>query len=392
MAVGRVRTADAEERRINAGRRTTTTKPTPKPASSVGEFGSDAAWMNIIKPEYSALQGFGVITPEGSINPDYTARQVENFLAAGSAGRNYVNTPKPTTTSAGTGKSSTMDVLRALVSGLGNTSQADINSAYGNMISGAQTSAADRQALIDTYYGGAENRAQQRLNDTLSRLQSLIGGARGELSTQTAEGTQRIDEATQRALSTLGGQANPYAGLQAIAAPVAESPLMNNLQALGQNTQGLSALRDMFVSEAAQQRGSAQDMINMLSAAQQAAQQGRIADVQLARGAAQQDLGAAQRAAAQMLTNQQLQSEQTARSAFDTEIGNLQQAALQARLSGQTELSNALMQLAQAQLQATLSERSNQTTRQDQVLASLLRAAEGGLNVSSLLPLLGGTR
>lgn len=379
--------ADAQEGRINVGRRPQ--KPVKPVASSSDEWGNDAAIMNAILPEYQTLQDYGVISPTGEVNPN-AGININRFIETGLAARNFLASPTTTKAATGTGRSPVVDVLRAMVTGLGKGNEGDIASAYGNLINSAQSQNAERQAMIDRYYGGAENAAQQRLNDTLTRLQTLIGGARGELNTQTAEGTQRIDESTQRALAALGAQANPYAGLQAIAAPVAESPLMGNLQALGQNTQGLSALRDMFTSEAAQQRGSAQDMINMLSAAQQASQQGRMTDVELARGAAQQDLGAAQRAAAQMLTNQQLQGEQAAQQAYASEIGNLQQAALQARLSGQTELANALSQLSQTQLQATLNERANQTSRRDQIIAALLQAAQSGRDVSSLLPLLGG--
>ena len=385
--------ADAQEGRINVGRKprkpVKPVAPTKPAVPSSNEWGNDAAIMNAILPEYQTLQDYGAISPTGEVNPN-AGVNINKFIETGLAARNFLATPTTTKAATGTGRSPVVDVLRAMVTGLGKGNESDIASTYGNLINSAQSQGAERQAMIDRYYGGAEGAAQQRLNDTLTRLQTLIGGARTELGTQTAEGTQRIDESTQRALAALGAQANPYAGLQALGVPVSESPLMGNLQALGQNTQGLSALRDMFAAESAQGRNSAQNMINVLSAAQQAAQQGRMTDVELARGAAQQDLDAAQRAAAQMLTNQQLQGEQAAQQTYTGEIGNLQQAALQARLSGQTELANVLSQLSQSQLQATLGERANQTSRRDQIIAALLQAAQSGNDVSSLLPFLGG--
>lgn len=123
----------------------------------------------------------------------------------------------------------------------------------------------------------------------------------------------------------------------------------------------------------------------MMAASETAGQQGRRLDVEAARGGAQQDLAAAQRAAAQLLTNQSLQGEQAARDAFDQAMSGLGQSALQARLGVGNQLSDVLNQLGLGQLQATLQDRQSQQARRDAMAEQLLALAGNGIDVSGLM-------
>ncbi len=401
--VRRYGSADAEERRINIGRTqprstgTTSSGSTPvygkNPALDMYE--GNVPWKQIAAGDQdfvAASQEWDAL-PSKPAGIDKWTWIYHNAMA----GKRAQNPTAPPTTSGGGGggggNANIMSALQSIVSGMNAGGSANnIASGYGGLMTGARENAAAQRALIDQFYGGAESSAQARLNDTLARLQTLIGGARGELDTQTTEGRQRIDETTQRVADLIGAQQNPYASLMATAAPVAEAPLMANLQALGQNTQGLSALQNMFASDAAQNRNATQDMINMLSASNVAAQQGRATDVQAARGAAQQDLSAAQRAAAQLLTNQLLQGEQAARGAFDEQMMNLGQGALQARLGASGQLSDVLNQLGLGQLQATLQDQAGQQSRRDSLIEQLLSLSSRGVDVSGLISQLMGAR
>lgn len=387
--------ADSMERQIEAGRRRTTT---PAPASSgVGEFGSNEAWNQLYGNYLNELQDLGLVNENYIPVSGTTAGGVGSYL--GQRARTTAPTAATAATTGGgtggmsAGQRNTLSALQSWIAGLGGGSEADITSGYGSLIDAARTRGAEQQAMIDRFYGGAESAAQNRLNQTLASLQSLIGGARTELDTQSAEGRQRIDEATQRVAQALAGQQNPFAGLMAQAAPVAQAPLMANLQALGQNTQGLSALQDMLISDAAQNRNAMQDMINMLSASEQAARQSRAADVEFARSGAQQDLAANQRAAAQLLTQNQIAQELAARQAADREMFQLGEGALQARLAGANQLGDILSQLSLGQLGAVLGERQTQAGQRNALAEQLLALATTGVDVSGLMrQLLGGGR
>lgn len=392
--------ADTMERQVNVGR----TQP-PKPPSgttrvraglpaALDMYEGQLPWKEIAAgnqdfvnaaAEWDALP----TKPEGIDKWTWIYHNAQAARrAAGTAASDLSNPFGGSGGSGGSGSginANTLSALRSLIGGMGGGSAADIASGYGGLIGGARENAASQQALIDQFFGGEQGRAQTRLNETLARLQSLIGGARGELDTQTTEGRQRIDETTQRALNLISGQQNPFASLQAVSAPVAESPLMANLQALGQNTQGLSALQNMFTSDAAANRNAVQDLVNMMAASQTAGQQSRALDVEAARGGAQQDLAAAQRAAAQLLSNQQIQGEQAARDAFDQAMSGLGQNALQARLGVGNQLSDVLNQLGLGQLQATLQDRASQQSRRDAMAEQLLALASRGVDVSGLM-------
>ncbi len=397
--------ADTQERRLNVGRPRSTGTTGTTSSGTTPVYGKNPAldmyegrlpWkeLNANNPDYVAAEEYwNSLSPQQQAGQDkwYNISRFANSAAAGAnAAMNERNRPPSSGGGAGGGNASMLDALRAMVQRSGRGNEADITSMYGSLTDAARQRAVDQQNMIDQFYGGAQSSAQARLNDTLSRLQSLIGGARTELDTQTTEGRQRIDDTTQRVLAALGNQRNPYEGVQALAAPVAQSPLMANLQALGQNTAGLSALQNMFAADAAQNRNATQDMINMLSASNRAAQQSRMGDVEFARAGSQQDLAAAQRAAAQMLTNQSIQGEQAARNAFDEQMMNLGQGALQARLSGSSQLGDLLNQYGLGQLQAVMSDRTNRQGREDELLSTLFNLGKSGMDVRSLIAMLGG--
>jgi hypothetical protein len=151
--------------------------------------------------------------------------------------------------------------------------------------------------MISDFYGGAQANASQSNQDILSRIAGLYDQSSGEVGRQTAEGRTTIDETTQRALEALAGQANPYAGLQMADVGAVTDPMAAYSEAVGAPQGGIQALQQMLQSQNAATRGGFGNLAQLLGASQQAAQQSRIGDVNVARAGAQQDLASNQRAA-----------------------------------------------------------------------------------------------
>jgi hypothetical protein len=318
--------------------------------------------------------------------------------------------------------------------GSGQSQQDAINSLYGKLLTDTGTRGQSQQDAINKFYGGAESQLGGLNADALAMLQNQYNQISGEIGTQTDAGRTAIDESTQRALAALGGQSNPYAGLQMADVGAVTDPMAAYSQAVGAPQGGIDALQQMLQSQNAATRGGFGNLAQLLGASQQAAQQSRIGDVNVARAGAQQDLAANQRAAALQALQQSQQAQQAQQGTYaqqllglgqnrlqanlgaEQSIGDmlsqLQQSQLQANLGSQQNTGNLLSQLAQSQLQSQLGsqqntgsllsqlqqsqlqsqlgQQQNNQGRQDQLMQQLLSLAGQGIDVSQIMALLGG--
>jgi len=314
-----------------------------------------------------------------------------------------------------TGMDSINDLYGKLLTstqGSGQSQQDAINSLYGKLLTDTGTRGQSQQDAINKFYGGAESQLGGLNADALAMLQNQYNQISGEIGTQTDAGRTAIDESTQRALAALGGQSNPYAGLQMADVGAVTDPMAAYSQAVGAPQGGIDALQQMLQSQNAATRGGFNNLAQLLGASQQAAQQSRIGDVNVARAGAQQDLAANQRAAALQALQQSQQAQQAQQGTYaqqllglgqnrlqanlgaEQSIGDmlsqLQQSQLQANLGSQQNTGNLLSQLAQSQLQSQLGSQQNTQGRQDQLMQQLLSLAGQGIDVSQIMALLGG--
>lgn len=277
----------------------------------------------------------------------------------------------------------------------------DINNLYGGLADSATARAAAQEKMISDFYGGAQANASQSNQDILSRIAGLYDQSSGEVGRQTAEGRTTIDETTQRALEALAGQANPYAGLQMADVGAVTDPMAAYSQAVGAPQGGIQALQQMLQSQNAATRGGFGNLAQLLGASQQAAQQSRIGDVNVARAGAQQDLGTTSRGVLAQLMRQRNADEIAQRQSFDQQNFGMGQNALQARLSGSNSLADFLNSLGANQLSQTFGQRdagqaarlagqNRQQSRQDDLMSQLLSLAGQGVDVSQIMALLGG--
>jgi hypothetical protein len=318
--------------------------------------------------------------------------------------------------------------------GSGQSQQDAIKNLYSQLLTDTGTRGQSQQDAINKFYGGAESQLGGLNADALAMLQNQYNQISGEIGTQTDAGRATIDESTQRALAALGGQANPYANLQMASAPAVTDPMSAYTQAVGGSQGGIDALQQMLQSQNAATGGGFSNLAQLLGASNQAAQQSRIGDVNVARAGAQQDLAANQRAAALRALQQSQQAQQAQQGTYAQQLlglgqnrlqanlgaeqnmndllNQLQQSQLQANLGSQQNTSNLLSQLAQSQLQANLGSQQNtgnllsqlqqsqlqsqlgqqQNTqgRQDTLMQQLLGLAGQGIDVSQIMALLGG--
>jgi hypothetical protein len=305
------------------------------------------------------------------------------------------NKPKPKTGGGGTGGGSTanpmMSALSQYASNINSSANNPmINTGYGQLSADAQARAKAQQDMIDQFYGGAEAQLGGLNADALAMLERMYNQTAGEINTQSDAGRTTIDETTQRALEALGGQSNPYAGLQMLNAPAVSDPMAAYSQAVGAPQGGIQALQDMLQSQNATTGGGFNNLAQLLGASQQAAQQSRIGDVNVARAGAQQDLAANQRAAALQALQQSTQARQAQQGTYMQQLLGLGQGRLQAGLQNQTGLGDFLNQLGAGQLQANLGQQQNTQGRQDTLMQQLLGLAGQGVDVSQIMALLGG--
>jgi hypothetical protein len=277
----------------------------------------------------------------------------------------------------------------------------DINNLYGGLADSATARAAAQEKMISDFYGGAQANASQSNQDILSRIAGLYDQSAGEVGRQTSEGQATIDQTTQRALEALGAQSNPYAGLQMADVGAVTDPMAAYSEAVGAPQGGIQALQQMLQSQNAATRGGFGNLAQLLGASQQAAQQSRIGDVNVARAGAQQDLSTTSRGVLAQLMRQRNADEIAQRQSFDQQNFGMGQNALQARLSGSNSLADFLNSLGANQLSQTfgqrdaaqaaqLAGRNRQQSRQDDLMSQLLDLSSKGIDVSQIMALLGG--
>ena len=265
-----------------------------------------------------------------------------------------------------------------------------INAGYGQLSADAQARAKSQQDMIDQFYGGAESQLTGLNSQALAMLQNMYNQTAGEIGTQADAGRTTIDESTQRALAALGGQANPYANLQMASAPAVTDPMSAYTQAVGAPQGGIQALQDMLQSQNATIGGGFSNLAQLLGASNQAAQQSRIGDVNVARAGAQQDLASNQRAAGLQALQQLNTGQMNQQNQFAQQLLGLGQNRLQAGLQNQSGLGELLNQFGLGQLQGNLAQQSSTQGRQDQLMQQLLGLAGQGVDVSQIMALLGG--
>ena len=307
--------------------------------------------------------------------------------------------PKPTkTTSSGSGSGGNENTNDALMKALtqyatgmqGSAVNPAINAGYGQLSTDAQARAKTQQDMIDQFYGGAETQLSGLNNQALAMLQNMYNQTSGEIGIQSEAGRTTIDQTTQRALEALGGQSNPYAGLQMANVGAVTDPMAAYSQAVGAPQGGIQALQDMLQSENATTSGGFNNLAQLLGASNQAAQQSRIGDVNVARAGAQQDLAANQRSAGLQALQQLNAGQMNQQNQFSEQMLGLGQNRLQAGLQNQSGLGELLNQFGLGQLQANLGQQQNTQGRQDQLMQQLLGLAGQGVDVSQIMALLGG--
>jgi hypothetical protein len=351
---------------------------------------ADNSWM-----QQPALQSF---IQEGQ-KAGYAGNRLKAWVMtrAFPNGLNFGGTPKPKPNT-GTGDGQKADPnapLMAALSGYAknmgaNTGMDSINSLFGKLLTDIGARGQSQQDAINQFYGGAETQLGGLNADALAMLQNQYNQVSGEIGTQSDAGRTTIDESTQRALAALGGQSNPYAGLQMADVGAVTDPMAAYSQAVGAPQGGIDALQQMLQSQNAATRGGFGNLAQLLGASNQAAQQSRIGDVNVARAGAQQDLSANQRAASLQALQQSQQARQAQQGTYAQQLLGLGQNRLQANLGAQQSMGDMLNQLQQAQLQSQLGQQQNTQGRQDTLMQQLLGLAGQGIDVSQIMALLGG--
>ena len=359
-------------------------------AAAPARAAADLSWMN-----NPAFAGFVDEGKQQGLAGNLLASWVTERALAGADFSGF-NKPKPQTGGGGgTGSKSTANPMMSALSQYATNINSSannpmINTGYGQLSADAQARAKAQQDMIDQFYGGAEAQLGGLNADALAMLERMYNQTAGEINTQSDAGRATIDETTQRALEALGGQGNPYAGLQMANAPAVSDPMAAYSQAAGAPQGGIQALQDMLQSQNATTGGGFNNLAQLLGASQQASQQSRIGDVNVARAGAQQDLSANQRAAALQALQQSTQARQAQQGTYMQQLLGLGQGRLQAGLQNQTGLGDLLNQLGAGQLQANLSQQQNTQGRQDTLMQQLLGLAGQGVDVSQIMALLGG--
>jgi hypothetical protein len=284
-----------------------------------------------------------------------------------------------------------MKALTQYATGIGSSGvNPAINAGYGQLSADAQARAKAQQDMIDQFYGGAETQLGGLNSQALALLQNQYNQVAGEIGTQSDAGRATIDDSTQRALAALGAQSNPYAGLQMADIGAVSDPMAAYSQSVGASQGGIDALQQMLQSQNATTSGGFSNLAQLLGASNQAAQQSRIGDVNVARAGAQQDLAANQRMAGLQALQQSQTAQQAQQGTYAQQMLGLGQGRLNAGLQNQSGLGDLLNQLGLGQLQGNLTQQSNTQGRQDTLMQQLLGLAGQGIDVSQIMALLGG--
>jgi len=391
-------TADAMERKRTVG------KTNPPPKNGAGGFALPFADLN----DPTKNVGLGAVNPNINWNDIYNASKASGGSASdifyrslgGLFSGNSTTTPPANNINTGTGtgtgvkkdkNSDLMAALKQYATGInGSAVNPAINAGYGQLSTDAQARAKAQQDMINQFYGGAQTQLGDLNSQAMAMLQNQYNQTSGEIGTQSDAGRATIDETTQRALAALGGQSNPYAGLQMADVGAVTDPMAAYSQAVGAPQGGIDALQQMLQSQNATTRGGFGNLAQLLGASNQAAQQSRIGDVNVARAGAQQDLSANQRSASLQALQQSQQAQQAQQGTYAQQMQALGQGQLNAGLQNQSGLGDLLNQLGLGQLQGNLTQQSNTQGRQDQLMQQLLGLAGQGIDVSQIMALLGG--
>ena len=393
-------TADAMERKRTVGKKNTSTGTTG--TNGAGGFALPFADLN----DPTKNVGLGAVNPNVKWNDIYNASKTAGgsaedifYRALGGLFSGNSTTPSTTSTtpiSSGSGSTKNnnaplMSALKQYATGMNSSAvNPAINAGYGQLSTDAQVRAKAQQDMIDKFYGGAQTQLGDLNSQALAMLQNMYNQTAGEIGTQAEAGRTTIDETTQRALAALGGQSNPYAGLQMADVGAVTDPMAAYSQAVGAPQGGIDALQQMLQSQNATTRGGFGNLAQLLGASNQAAQQGRIGDVNVARAGAQQDLSANQRAAALQALQQSQAAQQAQQGTYAQQMQALGQSQLNAGLQNQSGLGDLLNQLGLGQLQGNLTQQTNTQGRQDTLMQQLLGLAGQGIDVSQIMALLGG--
>jgi hypothetical protein len=393
--------ADAMERKRTVGKPATSPPVNNTNNNQAGGLALPFADLN----DPTKNPGLGAVNPNIGWNDIYDASKTIGgtpyeifYRGLGALFSEDSSTPPTTPPSTYTGSNSTrnsnaplMSALTQYATNLNNSAvNPAINAGYGQLSTDAQARSKAQQDAIDLFYGGVETQLGGLNADALAMLQNMYNQTAGEITTQSDAGRATIDESTQRALAALGGQSNPYAGLQMANIGAVSDPMAGYSQAVGAPQGGIDALQQMLQSQNATTGGGFSNLAQLLGASNQAAQQSRIGDVNVARAGAQQDLSANQRAAGLQALQQSQLAQQAQQAQFAQAMQQLGQSKLQSGILNQNSLGDFLNQLGLGQLQGNLTQTSNTQNRQDILMQQLLGLAGQGVDISKIMALLGG--
>ena len=128
-----------------------------------------------------------------------------------------------------------------------------------------------------------------------SSRMAILKAILDEYQKQSGENVKTIDDTSKRVLDALKAQQNPYANLSMAPAPAVVDPMSAYLQAVGAPTSGVDALSQMLGAQNTATGNAFGNLAQLLGASHTSAQQSRLADIEAARAGAQQDLAQNQR-------------------------------------------------------------------------------------------------
>ncbi len=124
----------------------------------------------------------------------------------------------------------------------------------------------------------------------IEQLRAMYASALAELQRQQAEGGGNILRSVDRMRNDPMNNANAYARLQAVAPTVVGNPLAQYAEATGISTDMADKSQQLANADAQAYQGATQNVYDIMSASQQAANQSRMADIGMMETGANQDL------------------------------------------------------------------------------------------------------
>jgi hypothetical protein len=170
------------------------------------------------------------------------------------------------------------------------TTSTTTSGASGNLLSalnlfnfggGGSTRKRTNPSITIDYSGDGKN---------VDQLRAMYASALAELQRQQGEGGQTILGSVDRMRNDPMNTANAYAGLRASAPNVVGNPLAEYAQATGISTDMANKSQALANADAQAYQGAVQNVYDIMSASQQAANQARMADIGMIETGANQDL------------------------------------------------------------------------------------------------------